>query len=85
MALSNSEIADTAHVEICRHGRARRCRPRQADWHLNLIVGSLRDEMRILSAVVLRPDDSMTALAREMRAHMARMDDWRRKLEGADE
>ena len=48
-------------------------------------MGSLRDEMRILSAVVLRPDDSMTALAREMRAHMARMDDWRRKLEGADE
>ena len=53
--------------------------------HLNLLVGSLRDEMRILSAVVLRLDDSMTALAREMRAHMARMDDWRRKLEGADE
>jgi len=33
--------------------------------HLNLLVGSLRDEMRVLSAVVLRLDDSMAALARE--------------------
>ena len=37
--------------------------------HLNLLVGSLRDEMRILSAVVLRLDNSMTAFAREMRAY----------------
>jgi hypothetical protein len=47
-------------------------------------VASLRDDMAVMSAIVLRLDGSMSALLQEMRAthtQIARMNDHIRKLE----
>ncbi len=47
-------------------------------------VGSLRDDMAVLTSIVLRLDSSMTALLQEMRAthaQIGRMNDGIRKLE----
>jgi len=47
-------------------------------------VGSLRDDMAVLTSIVLRLDSSMTALLQEMRAthtQIGRMNDRIRKLE----
>lgn len=49
-------------------------------------VSSLRDDMNVLTAIVLRLDGSMTALLQENRAihsQITRMNDRIRKLEGA--
>jgi hypothetical protein len=53
--------------------------------HLITEVASLRDDMGVLTAMVLRLDGSHTALLQEMRAthtQFARMNDRVRKLEG---